>query len=270
MVGVSWLLAAKEKKERGYGDSGKKGWISSIIKDEKPDVIGLQETKSKVVDDIWIENIWGEAIGEERFIAVKGSWKGRSKEVFLACIYGSHVSRKKTSLWERLTWLMNRWNGAWCIFENLNVVKSNNDRLNTQEPDFLHAIEEAWKKERISKEDANLLEKPFNEKEVWEEIQGCGGDKASGPDVVEVVEDVQIRVVDVQIRVVELRHMVAAMDLKGSVANYPRLTQMGHLVISVVVEVLEVQASFGMTDLNFGGGATWVGVGDSLGDDEVV
>ncbi|GKB79722.1 transposon TX1 uncharacterized [Tanacetum coccineum] len=318
MVVVSWILAAKEKKERvhecerrlvkgdeiisvnvrGMGDSGKKGWTSSILKDEKQDVTGLQETKSGVVDDIWIEDIWGgkgygysqlaaigsssciifiwdtrvfeckETIGDERFIAVMGSWKRKSEEVFLVYIYGLHVSKQKTSLWERSTWLMKRWNGAWFIFRNLNVVRSNNDRLNThvnaketiefnnfinesrlveipmgetfrslpncikdmdldfgpkpfrvfnvwmEELDLPCVVEEAWKKERrerggrkrrgnivicfvkdleldgmrkgiiekISKEDASLLEKPFSEKEVWEAIQGCGGDKAPGPD----------------------------------------------------------------------------------------
>lgn len=44
---------------RGTGDSGKKGWIRSIIRDEKPDVIGLQGTKSGTIDDLWIEGIWG-------------------------------------------------------------------------------------------------------------------------------------------------------------------------------------------------------------------
>ncbi|GKF86390.1 hypothetical protein Tco_0254217 [Tanacetum coccineum] len=36
--------------------------------------------------------------------------------------------------------------------------------------------------EQISREDASMLEKPFEEKEVWDAITGCGGDKAPGPD----------------------------------------------------------------------------------------
>lgn len=36
--------------------------------------------------------------------------------------------------------------------------------------------------EKIAKEDATLLEKPFTEQEVWDAISGCGGDKAPGPD----------------------------------------------------------------------------------------
>ncbi|GKD47296.1 RNA-directed DNA polymerase, eukaryota, partial [Tanacetum coccineum] len=73
-----------------------------------------------------------EAIGDERFIVVRGSWKGKNEDVFLVCIYGPHVSRQKMSLWDRLTRLMNRWNGAWCIFGDLNVVRSIDDRLNSQ------------------------------------------------------------------------------------------------------------------------------------------
>ncbi|GKD20048.1 kinase-like domain, beta-lactamase/transpeptidase-like protein [Tanacetum coccineum] len=36
--------------------------------------------------------------------------------------------------------------------------------------------------EKVSFEEAQSLEKTFNEKEVWEAICGCGGDKAPGPD----------------------------------------------------------------------------------------
>ncbi|PWA52592.1 hypothetical protein CTI12_AA450330 [Artemisia annua] len=147
---------------RGVGECGKKRWIKSIIRNEKPDMIGIQETKRGVVDDEWVEDIWGgmgygytqltatgnsggilliwdkgvfsckDAIGDERFIAVRGSWQGKGGDIFLACIYGPHVTRQKASLWDRLTGLMNRWQGAWCIFGDLNVVRSVDDRLNSQ------------------------------------------------------------------------------------------------------------------------------------------
>ncbi|PWA50862.1 hypothetical protein CTI12_AA466770 [Artemisia annua] len=103
---------------RGMGENGKKkGWIRSIIKDEQLDVIGIQETKSGVVDDDWIEDLWGgkgygycqlpaignsggiivmwdtriftckEAIGDERFKAVRGSWKGKDDEMVWRMVY---------------------------------------------------------------------------------------------------------------------------------------------------------------------------------------
>nr|GEV04887.1 hypothetical protein [Tanacetum cinerariifolium] len=43
--------------------------------------------------------------------------------------------------------------------------------------------------------------------------------------------------------VVDERYEVVTMDLKGPVTKYPRLTHMGHEVISVVVEVIRVKAS---------------------------
>ena len=46
--------------------------------------------------------------------------------------YGPHVSSQKTSLWDRLAGLMNRMNGAWCIFGDLNVVRRGEDRMNSQ------------------------------------------------------------------------------------------------------------------------------------------
>ncbi|GKF02316.1 hypothetical protein Tco_0029239 [Tanacetum coccineum] len=73
--------------------------------------------------------------------------------------------------------------------------------------------------------------------------------------------------VDVQIRVVDVRHEEVAMDLKSLMASYLQLTRMGYEVINVMVEVLEVQASFvlllevdfdgacgGKRDLFLGGG----------------
>ncbi|PWA64445.1 RNA-directed DNA polymerase, eukaryota [Artemisia annua] len=141
----------QEVNIRGLGECGKKGWIKSIIRTEKPDMIGIQETKSVVVDDEWVEDIWGEwdmggilliwdkrvftckeAIGDERFIAMRGSWQGKDEDVFLVCIYRPHVTRQKASLWDRLSGLMHRWQGAWCIFGDLNVVRSSDDRFNSQ------------------------------------------------------------------------------------------------------------------------------------------
>ncbi|GJW03798.1 RNA-directed DNA polymerase, eukaryota [Tanacetum coccineum] len=147
------------------GESGKRGWIRDIIRIEQPDVIGLQETKSGVVDDLWIEDIWEgkgygfaqlpangnsggiiliwdtrvftckEAIGDDRFVAIKGLWKGKDEEMFLVCIYGAAKkcnSIEKHPFIVRLSGLMNRWQGAWCIFKDLNVVRSSDDRINSQ------------------------------------------------------------------------------------------------------------------------------------------
>ncbi|PWA34962.1 RNA-directed DNA polymerase, eukaryota [Artemisia annua] len=180
LIGVSWALAEGEKElgssvqvrmtdgqdvagqPQGMGEAGKKGWVRSIIREEQPDVIGLQETKCGMIDEFWIEDLWGgkgygfaqlpangnsggiiliwdtrvftckEAVGDERFAAVKGVWKGREDDIFFVCVYGPHVSNQKASLWDRLAGLMDRWRGAWCIFGDLNVIRNRDDRLNSQ------------------------------------------------------------------------------------------------------------------------------------------
>ncbi|GKD94350.1 RNA-directed DNA polymerase, eukaryota, partial [Tanacetum coccineum] len=144
LIGVFWVRAEEEKainevnskiislNIRGIGEDGKIGWISSIIREERLEILGLQETKSGIVDDRWVEELWGgrgcaftqlpangnlggilliwdtnvfvckEAMGDERFVAVKGEWKGKPGEAFLVCIYGPHVGAQKISLWNRL------------------------------------------------------------------------------------------------------------------------------------------------------------------------
>ncbi|GJT46808.1 RNA-directed DNA polymerase, eukaryota [Tanacetum coccineum] len=130
--------------------------------EERPDIIGIQETKCGMVDDTWVEDIWGDrgfgftqlvangnsggiiliwdarsftyrdGMCDERFVAVKGDWKGRGDDIYLACVYGPHVGRQKSSLWGRLIRLMKDEKGAWCIFGDLNVVRGIQERMNSQ------------------------------------------------------------------------------------------------------------------------------------------
>ncbi|GKE16120.1 transposon TX1 [Tanacetum coccineum] len=63
LIGVSWDAIERRKGNessnreiislnvRRIGVDGKKGWINTIIRDERPDVIGLQEIKSGLVDE---------------------------------------------------------------------------------------------------------------------------------------------------------------------------------------------------------------------------
>ncbi|GJX06282.1 putative ribonuclease H protein [Tanacetum coccineum] len=175
LIGISWAKAENIKERdgeilgreddkvdhQGLGESEKKGWIKSIIREERPDIIGLQETKCGMIDDSLIEELWGgrgfgftqlaangnsggilliwdtnsftykDGMGDERFVAVKGEWKGRDIDVGLACIYGPHVGRQKASLWDRIRRLMDNSKGAWCIFGDLNVVRNGDERRNS-------------------------------------------------------------------------------------------------------------------------------------------
>nr|GEW55894.1 hypothetical protein [Tanacetum cinerariifolium] len=204
LIGVLWILADDEKK-KGW----KKEWVKNIIKNELPDVIGLQETKSGLIDDVWIEDIWGskgygnsqlptignslgillnwdsrifnynEVVGDERFIAVKGSWKGKGKEEVSrdSNVGGWRLTRVSddglkfskldrfllndefNNLWERSTWLEARkmWDDAEKDYCNMLRQKSR----------ISNGIE------KISSEDVRLLENSFDKKEVWDAVRGC-------------------------------------------------------------------------------------------------
>nr|GEV05564.1 transposon TX1 [Tanacetum cinerariifolium] len=74
LIGVSWIRTEEEgNKENvvrsGGGDNKRMGmmvadigaeeWSINIIRNEHPNVIGIQETKCGMVDEIWIEDLWG-------------------------------------------------------------------------------------------------------------------------------------------------------------------------------------------------------------------
>nr|GEX60003.1 UvrD-like helicase, ATP-binding domain, P-loop containing nucleoside triphosphate hydrolase [Tanacetum cinerariifolium] len=322
-IGVSWVRGEEEDMEKESGQ-------------EENQAGRTAEMKCGVVDDVWIEDIWGgqgygysqlsanensggiidiwdtrifvfnEAVEDERFIAVKGSWKGKNEEVFLVCVNGPHEmmefnefinntrlieipmgGRKFTRIsndgmkFSKLDiFLLNdKFNELWgnllvvaldrklsdhCLIVIKDVELDFGPKpfrvfnIWLKEPDFFRVVEKAWKKKaekwalnenercswmearkqwedkereygnmlrqkskikwdveddenskffhsyvrrrnnkcslrglivnglckikKISMEEAYKLEKEFNEKEVWEAICGCGGDKAPGPD----------------------------------------------------------------------------------------
>ncbi|GKC03688.1 hypothetical protein Tco_0995298 [Tanacetum coccineum] len=206
-----------------------------------------------------------DVMGDERFIALKGLWKGKVEDVFLVCIYGPHIRNVKASLrgwskdrfgghkekievlkkeamrWEleaerrtltemeRSTWLETR--KRWVEMENEygNMIRQKArikwDVEGDENSKFFHSyvnrrnnksnikglvINGVWSEdpklikmemarhykplfseerearpifcsdrlEKISEDDARVLENEFSGEEVWEAIRGCGGDKA--------------------------------------------------------------------------------------------
>ncbi|GJV40051.1 putative RNA-directed DNA polymerase [Tanacetum coccineum] len=111
-------------------------WAKAENKNAKDVETVLREGEKK--DDHLKQNVdirsftYKEGTGDERFVAVKGEWKGKDEDVNLACIYGPHVGRQKACLWERIRGLMDSSKGAWCIFEDLNVVRGIEERRNSQ------------------------------------------------------------------------------------------------------------------------------------------
>ncbi|GKE28917.1 RNA-directed DNA polymerase, eukaryota [Tanacetum coccineum] len=118
---------------RDISEAGKKDWIKSIINVEQPDIIVSSDNSGGIIM-IWDARsfTYKGGLGDERFVAVRGEWKGKARDVHLTCIYGPHVGRQKASLWNRISGLMDNLNGAWCIFGDLNMVRGHDERMNSQ------------------------------------------------------------------------------------------------------------------------------------------
>lgn len=108
---------------------GKKGWVKDICKSEKPDILGLQETKCEEIDEEWLEDVWGsrsfgfaqkgadvasggiiivwdinifsaiQSTCVDGFVVVSGNRKGIDKEVTFYNVYAPQAEDKKQELW---------------------------------------------------------------------------------------------------------------------------------------------------------------------------
>ncbi|GJT26605.1 RNA-directed DNA polymerase, eukaryota, partial [Tanacetum coccineum] len=151
---------------RGLKRKGKVEWLQEFIRSETPCVVGLQETKCRDISEQWIEEIWGSrnfgfaqadaigksggllliwdttvftgigAFGSDRFVAVRGNWKGVTGDVVIANIYGAHSTDQKVIMWNKISTLLNSVGGAWCLFGDFNdvrVPKRLNSHFNTRD-----------------------------------------------------------------------------------------------------------------------------------------
>nr|GEX00659.1 cysteine-rich receptor-like protein kinase [Tanacetum cinerariifolium] len=120
----------------GISTTGKREWVQNMCRSEIPCVLGIQEMKCGKVEEQFVEDLWGfsarQSVGDERFIAIKGNWKGRVGDVVLANVYRPHPSNQKGEVWARLQNLIEKNNAAWCVFGDFNEVRGCDDRMNTQ------------------------------------------------------------------------------------------------------------------------------------------
>ncbi|GJX96354.1 cysteine-rich receptor-like protein kinase [Tanacetum coccineum] len=230
---------------RGLGVEGKKGWVMSIIRGEKPDVIALQETKSGLVDDFWVEEVWDNR--NFGFIAVKGGWKGVSDGQKFTRTSDDGLKFSKLDRFLVSEGFKNKWGNLSTValdrklsdhcpivlkdmdvdfgpkpFRVFNICLKEadienrfgglNEKINKYSKEAMRWELEAesralddeerlkWLEARfseqlvsrpqlsgnglphISSDDTNMLEKPVEEKEVWDDVISCGGDKAPRPD----------------------------------------------------------------------------------------
>ncbi|XP_071704229.1 uncharacterized protein [Rutidosis leptorrhynchoides] len=113
-------------------DLNKLNWFKKLCFRECPDLIALQETKSKKFPEYWIHKIWGNndfkysvknskgnsggllmvwdpnifvanlVVERDSFIAIRGKWKDAGSDLIVINIYGSHSDEKKKKMWHDL------------------------------------------------------------------------------------------------------------------------------------------------------------------------
>ncbi|XP_071708379.1 uncharacterized protein [Rutidosis leptorrhynchoides] len=149
---------------RGFrkGKESKVGGCRKLIMREKPNVVALQETKCKYVDDKWVNRLWGSddfgfiqkekveksggmliiwdknsfvaehAIHEDFFIAVKGRWLNMNTDSFIVNVYGPQDDSNKLRMWLALEKLVGSHDGAWVICGDFNEVRNESERMNCE------------------------------------------------------------------------------------------------------------------------------------------
>ncbi|GKA84297.1 putative RNA-directed DNA polymerase, eukaryota, reverse transcriptase zinc-binding domain protein [Tanacetum coccineum] len=88
MIDVSWKLAEDVMSRKTVDRVDSKEELISI------NVRGIGEIGKKDTRIFTCK----EVVGDERFIALKGLWKGKVEDVFLVCIYGPQIKNVKASL----------------------------------------------------------------------------------------------------------------------------------------------------------------------------
>ncbi|PWA41096.1 hypothetical protein CTI12_AA559940 [Artemisia annua] len=128
----------------GLGTDDKVDWIRELCHKEKLDVVGIQETKLRNLDNRLINKLWGsddvdfvklDAVGrsggiltkwdtrvfnkvqviyDHGFVAVMGKWVGVEKAVGLVNAYGPRNENERVALWDKISRVLDHSNTCWC------------------------------------------------------------------------------------------------------------------------------------------------------------
>ncbi|XP_071727067.1 uncharacterized protein [Rutidosis leptorrhynchoides] len=145
---------------RGFGVTGKFGWVKGLCYNVRPDIAAFQETKCRVLGDQWVQQLWGHddfgyiqkevvgnsgglliiwdtnrfkvncAVGGEFFISIRRTWVGSGHDTILVNVYGPHCDAGKKKMWESLDNLLLCSDSGWVLCGDFNEVREQSDRLN--------------------------------------------------------------------------------------------------------------------------------------------
>ncbi|XP_071694772.1 uncharacterized protein [Rutidosis leptorrhynchoides] len=158
-IGLRWPSA--HPNSQGFGVDGKFGWVKNLCCNDRPDIAVFQETKCNIVEDRWVQSLWGSdafgfvqkesvgnsggmliiwdssrfkvnnAVGNSFFMAISGTWVGSGNGSMIVNVYGPHNDRDKKELWASLDNLLSGNDLPCVICGDFNEVRFSSDRLNS-------------------------------------------------------------------------------------------------------------------------------------------
>ncbi|GJV29254.1 RNA-directed DNA polymerase, eukaryota [Tanacetum coccineum] len=141
------------------GSKAKKAWIKELNNKHKVNFLSIQETKTDCISDMDIRVLWGnhnfdytisEAVGNsggilcvwdpsifrkeqhitsDNFVALYGSWIPTQTKLLMVSVYAPQSVISKRSLWDYISFLINRWNGDCMLMGDFNEVRCLDDRM---------------------------------------------------------------------------------------------------------------------------------------------
>ncbi|XP_040986403.1 uncharacterized protein LOC121234516 [Juglans microcarpa x Juglans regia] len=143
---------------RGLNDSNKCLRIKSLLRMWKVDIVCLQETKLRIIDQRLIRSLWGCSYVGWSYLASEGAsdgvllmWDKRVVEEVEECvgtfsvaclfknvvdgwewayagIYGPNLDRERRRLWEELARVYYLWDVPWCMGRDFNITRFPSER----------------------------------------------------------------------------------------------------------------------------------------------
>lgn len=148
---ISWNI-------RGLSSAVKKRYVNSLLKERKPDILLIQETKMELTEDFQVKNLWydteleyavvnaeglsggiitiwslnalavEEVISTKNFLLIRGVFKGNFPCI-LVNIYAPNNYVERRAVWGELVSLKERFLVPWCIGGDFNEIKGIGERL---------------------------------------------------------------------------------------------------------------------------------------------
>nr|GEX30681.1 hypothetical protein [Tanacetum cinerariifolium] len=159
-IGKKLGIILDDENDADHNGTGR-NHVMELIRNEKPNVLGIQETKMSEISLCLIRSmcgnpnvdfVAGRAVGtsgvtllvwdslvftkvdtfsSSHFVGVFGEWFGVNENISLVNVYGPQGSRHKDELWRELLNIMSSIDAVWIFFGDFNAVRSQDKRFGT-------------------------------------------------------------------------------------------------------------------------------------------